>query len=170
MLVQCMLLDIWTARLEQEQEAPVALAEEEAHLQAEEDDPGVSAGRTADEPPASNRMTVLTEHGGLENLLPTIPWGHPQESAKVGVGPQPSRMGAFRLWMNTDISFSRQLWKPICWHLADMQWGLSHAVAGEAEHPWERQVTLAEMVDFEFATGEGRPPLRLTSHGLKPGA
>ena len=36
--------------------------------------------------------------------------------------------------------------------LAEVQWGSSHAGAGEVEHPWEHQVTLAEMVvDFALA-------------------
>ena len=111
------------------------------------------------EPTVSNRSTVTAEQARLETLFPTYPWGHPQQSAKVCVGPQPSRMGASRLnhrglWKNTEISFPRHLWQPVCWYLADVQWGSSHADAGEVEHPWERQVTLAEMVvDFELATG-----------------
>ena len=105
MLVQRTLLDSWTARLEHERGAALAFAEEEeAQLQAwekaEEDDPWDPGGRQQEqptEPPASNRLTIPTEQARLETLFPTYPWGRPQQSAKVGVGPQPSRMGASRL-------------------------------------------------------------------------
>ena len=166
MLVQRMLLDIWTARLEHERATALALAEEEAQLQAweeaEEDDPWDPGGREQEqctEHPAANRLIIPTEQTRLENLFPTYPWGRPQQTVKVEVGPQPSRMGASRLkhrglWMNTEISFPRHLWQPVCWYFSELQWGPSHAGAGEVEHPWERQVTLAELVvDFELATG-----------------
>ena len=66
--------------------------------------------------------------------------------------------------MNTEISFPRHLWQPVCWYLAEVQWGPSHAGAGEVEHPWERQVTLAEMVvDFELATGVKIVPVAAAS-------
>ena len=134
MLVQRMLLDIWTARLEHERATALAFAEEEAQLQAweeaEEDDPWDPGGREEEqrtEPPAANRLTIPTEQARLETLFPTYPWGRPQQSTKVGVGPQPSRMGASRrnhrgLWMNTEISFPRHLWQPVCWYLSEVQW------------------------------------------------
>ena len=121
MLVQRMLLDIWTARLEHEREAALALAEEKAQRQdweeAEEDDPWDLGGChqvQSTEPTTSNRSTITPEQARLETFFQTDPWGQPQQSAKVCVGPQPSRMGASRLnhrglWMNTEISFPRHL-------------------------------------------------------------
>ena len=149
-LVQRMPLDIWTAKLDRSGirrgGGPAA-------------DPGEREQEQHTEPPATNRLTIPTEQARLESLFPTYPWGRPQQSTKVGVGPQPSRMGACRLnhrglWVNTENSFLRHLWQPVCWYLSEVQWGPSHAGACEVEHPWERQVALAEMVvDFELATG-----------------
>ena len=89
MLVQRMLLDIWTARHEHEREAALAFVEEEAQLQAwkeaEEDDPWDPGGRQQEqptEPPASNRLTIPTEISFSHHLwqpvccyLAEVQWG-----------------------------------------------------------------------------------------------